>query len=129
MSLRCRVRVPRGETVRVSFWTLVAPTREEAIDLADKHREPTAFDRVLALRLGAHAANRLIDGATTMPGPYVPGANQAPYRLFKDDGDSEYFTPSTGLVLMFPSYLEHFVLPNRSDDDRISMSFDLTLER
>jgi uncharacterized protein (TIGR02466 family) len=58
-----------------------------------------------------------------------PGANQAPYRLFKDDGDSEYFTPAAGLILMFPSYLEHFVLPNRSDEDRISMSFDLTLER
>jgi len=58
-----------------------------------------------------------------------PGANQAPYRLFKDDGNSEYFMPVEGQVLMFPSYLEHFVLPNRSDGDRISMSFDLTLER
>src|SRR5258708_19259905 len=58
-----------------------------------------------------------------------PGANQAPYRLFKDDGDSEYFTPFEGLIILFPSYLEHFVLPNRSDGDRISMSFDLTLER
>jgi len=58
-----------------------------------------------------------------------PGANQAPYRLFKDDGDSEYFMPSAGLIILFPSYLEHFVLPNRSDGDRISMSFDLTLER
>jgi uncharacterized protein (TIGR02466 family) len=58
-----------------------------------------------------------------------PGANQAPCRLFKDDGDSEYFTPSDGLMILFPSYLEHFVLPNRSDGDRISMSFDLTLER
>lgn len=58
-----------------------------------------------------------------------PGANQAPYRLFKDDGDSEYFTPSEGTIILFPSYLEHFVLPNRSDGDRISMSFDLTLDR
>jgi len=58
-----------------------------------------------------------------------PGANQAPCRLFKDDGDSEYFTPSDGLIILFPSYLEHFVLPNRSDSDRISMSFNLTLER
>jgi len=58
-----------------------------------------------------------------------PGANQAPYRLFKDGGDSEYFMPSEGTVLMFPSYLEHFVLPNMSDSDRISMSFDLTLDR
>lgn len=58
-----------------------------------------------------------------------PGANQAPNRLFKDDGDSEYFSPSAGLILLFPSYLEHFVLPNRSDGDRISMSFDLTLDK
>jgi len=58
-----------------------------------------------------------------------PGANQAPYRLFKDDGDSEYFAPVEGLIILFPSYLEHFVLPNQSDGDRISMSFDLTLER
>ena len=58
-----------------------------------------------------------------------PGANQAPYRLFQDDGDSEYFMPSDGLVMLFPSWLEHFVLPNRSDGDRISVSFDLTLDR
>ncbi len=45
-SLRCRVRIARGETVRLSFWTVVAQTREEALDLADKHRDPTAFDRV-----------------------------------------------------------------------------------
>ena len=58
-----------------------------------------------------------------------PGANQAPSRLFKDDGDSEYLMPFEGLIILFPSYLEHFVLPNRSDGDRISMSFNLTLER
>ena len=34
-----------------------------------------------------------------------PGANQAPYRLFKDDGDSEYFMPSEGTIILFPSYL------------------------
>ena len=48
-SLRCRVRVPRGETVRVSFWTLVAQTRQDVLDLADKHLEPTASERVNTL--------------------------------------------------------------------------------
>jgi len=48
-SLRRRVRVPRGETVRVSFWTLVAQSRHDALDIADKHRDPTAFDRVTTL--------------------------------------------------------------------------------
>ena len=48
-SLRCRVRVQKGETAHVSFWTFVAPTRHDALDLADKLREGTAFDRLTTL--------------------------------------------------------------------------------
>jgi cyclic beta-1,2-glucan synthetase len=44
-SLRRRVRIPRGATVRVAFWTLAAETREQILDLADKHRDAQAFDR------------------------------------------------------------------------------------
>jgi cyclic beta-1,2-glucan synthetase len=48
-SLRCRVRVAPGATARVAFWTLIAPSRGEALDLADKHRDATAFDRAVTL--------------------------------------------------------------------------------
>jgi cyclic beta-1,2-glucan synthetase len=48
-SLRRRVKVPRGGTVRVAFWTMVAATREEVLALADKHHDPMAFDRATAL--------------------------------------------------------------------------------
>ncbi|HSJ97565.1 MAG TPA: glucoamylase family protein, partial [Myxococcota bacterium] len=48
-SLRCRVRIPPGATARVAFWTLVAPSRSEVLDLADKHQDPTAFQRALTL--------------------------------------------------------------------------------
>jgi cyclic beta-1,2-glucan synthetase len=48
-SLRCRVRIPPGATARVAFWTLVAPSRSEVLDLADKHRDPTAFQRAATL--------------------------------------------------------------------------------
>lgn len=44
-ALRRRVRVESGATVRVAFWTLVASTREAVIDLADAHRDVTAFER------------------------------------------------------------------------------------
>jgi len=49
MSLRCRVRIPPGATARVAFWTLIARSRSEALDLADKHLDPTAFDRAVTL--------------------------------------------------------------------------------
>lgn len=35
------------------------------------------------------------------------------------------FTPNVGDVLVFPSYLKHFVEPNMSDEDRISIAFNL----
>ena len=48
-SLRCRVRLPPGATARVAFWTLIAPSRGEALDLADKHHDSTAFERAVTL--------------------------------------------------------------------------------
>lgn len=48
-SLRCRVRIPPGATMRVAFWTLIAPSRSAALDLADKHHDATAFERAVTL--------------------------------------------------------------------------------
>ncbi|MBV9990724.1 MAG: glycosyl transferase [Alphaproteobacteria bacterium] len=44
-SLRRRVCIPRGATARVSFWTLAAATREDILDLVDRHRDAQAFER------------------------------------------------------------------------------------
>ncbi len=44
-ALRRRVRVAAGGMTRIAFWTMVAPTRAEVLDLADKHRDATAFER------------------------------------------------------------------------------------
>ena len=49
ISLRRTVRIPAGTTARVVFTTLVASTREQVIELADKYRGPTTVDRTLAL--------------------------------------------------------------------------------
>jgi len=48
-SLRRRVRISPGTTARVAFWTLIAPSRLEALDLADKHHDPAAFERAVTL--------------------------------------------------------------------------------
>src|SRR5262249_4377440 len=48
-SLRRRVRLAPGATVRVTFTTLVAPSRETALALADKYRDPAAFERAAAM--------------------------------------------------------------------------------
>ncbi len=48
-SLRYRVAVPPGKVVRVAFWTVVAPSRAELLDLVDKHHDRSAFDRARIL--------------------------------------------------------------------------------
>ncbi len=48
-SLRHRVRLQPGGTARVAFWTLIAPSRAEVLDLADKHHDAAAFERVVTL--------------------------------------------------------------------------------
>jgi cyclic beta-1,2-glucan synthetase len=49
ISLRRTVKIPAGTTARVVFATMVASTREQVIELADKYRGPTTVDRTLAL--------------------------------------------------------------------------------
>ncbi|PWC11365.1 glycosyl transferase [Brenneria roseae subsp. americana] len=44
-SLRQQVKIPAGKTVRLAFWTVVATSREELIDLIDKHHDRSAYER------------------------------------------------------------------------------------
>lgn len=44
-ALRRNVRIGVGVTVRIGFWTILAATRAELLDLIDKHRDPSAFAR------------------------------------------------------------------------------------
>ncbi|HSE67430.1 MAG TPA: glucoamylase family protein, partial [Gemmatimonadales bacterium] len=49
MSLRRTMRVPAGATVHVVFSTIVGPSREQVVGLADKYSDPRVFDRALSL--------------------------------------------------------------------------------
>ena len=49
MSLRQRVRIPAGSAVSIIFSTVVAPSRDLVVDLADKYRATKAFERTLSL--------------------------------------------------------------------------------
>jgi hypothetical protein len=36
--------------------------------------------------------------------------------------------PKEGMLILFPPYLEHMVEPSKTDEERISLAFDLRLE-
>ena len=48
-SLRVRVRLAPGSSARVTFSTVVAPSRDAVLDLADKFHDSAIFDRVVTL--------------------------------------------------------------------------------
>jgi cyclic beta-1,2-glucan synthetase len=57
-SLRRRIQIPRGRTVTVAFWTLVAESREEILHLVERHQETIAFGRAATLA-ATHAESQL----------------------------------------------------------------------
>jgi cyclic beta-1,2-glucan synthetase len=62
LSLRQRVRLPGGESVRLCFATGVAPDRETAKALAQTYRDPTTASRTLALASAhTHSLRRHMD--------------------------------------------------------------------
>jgi len=57
-SLRRQVQIPRGQTVTIAFWTMVAQSRDDVIDLVDRHHDVAAFERVTTLA-ATHAQTQL----------------------------------------------------------------------
>ena len=57
-----------------------------------------------------------------------PGAIANSFLVDKyDNGELRYVNITEGLFLLFPSYLEHFVEPNNSKEERISISFNIDI--
>jgi len=49
VSLRRTIRIPPNRSARVVFTTAITPSREQALALADKYRDPSIFERTLTL--------------------------------------------------------------------------------
>lgn len=62
------------------------------------------------------------------------GKRMDPWPVAKDEEsdqrhwDRVHYKPVAGRLIMFPSWLEHDVEPNLSDEERISISFNMRLE-
>ena len=48
-ALRYRIKLAAGTTSRIAFWTAVAASRKDALDLLDKHHEANSFTRAATL--------------------------------------------------------------------------------
>ena len=53
---------------------------------------------------------------------------QRDHEYFNDSVSSHDITPEPGLLLYFPTWLEHDVTPNETDEDRITISFNINAD-
>ena len=102
-SLRRRVRIAPGASARVVFSTLLAPSREQALALAEKYRDPGTWDRAATLawtraqvqlhhlgverdeaHLFQHLANHILYADSTLrpPAPLLARAVTGPAALW-----------------------------------------------
>ena len=69
----------------------------------------------------------------TSPHDFVQAKEMSFYsKKYRDENKifpNYYFPPTAGLVMIFPSFLLHQVRPNKSNQDRISVSFNLRLNK
>ncbi len=68
----------------------------------------------------------------TSPYEFV-GAKE--YEIYSDDFQKEHssytsyhFNPTEGCIILFPSHLLHHVNPNKSNEDRISVAFNMSFQ-
>ena len=55
-----------------------------------------------------------------------PNVNTAPdMRYYNDANTHHWFAPVENTLIMFPAWLEHDVEPNQSQEERISISFNI----
>ena len=105
-----------------------------------KHNHPTCnFSGVLWIKCSENCGNIEFDNPNVFQ-TYMAPANIGAKKKgeidsytddFKDKSNiypAYYFPPTEGRILVFPSYLEHQVKENKSNEDRISVSFNIRLD-
>ena len=83
-ALRRRVRLAPGAAAHIEFWTLVAESREDLLDLVDKTNDISAFDRAVDARLdpgpGAAPSSRHRSGRGKRCSSASPAISSMPGR-------------------------------------------------
>jgi len=66
-----------------------------------------------------------VDGDISFHSPISTLENSYPFRTVK----AIHYPPKVGRLILFPSFLEHEVYENSTQDDRISFSFNIVFNR
>ena len=100
-----------------------------------KHVHPTNnLSGVLWIKAPQNSGDIVFDNPKTFD-PFLQSARKGEIDSYTDDFKDKtniysdyYFPPDEGRILIFPSHLEHQVRKNKSNEDRISVSFNIKID-
>ena len=108
----------------VSAWININPP--EAFNL--KHNHPTSdLSGVLWIKSQKDCGNIIFESPRSFATHQEIDSYTEDFKKNNNYFHSYYFPPTEGRIIVFPSHLEHFVDFNKSNEDRISVSFNIRL--
>ena len=109
----------------VSAWININPP--EAFNL--KHNHPTSdLSGVLWIKSQKDCGNIVFDSPRSFATHQEIESYTEDFKCNNNYFHSYQFNPVEGRILVFPSHLEHHVEFNKSQEDRISVSFNIRLQ-
>ena len=109
----------------VSAWININPP--EAFNL--KHNHPTSdLSGVLWIKAPQDCGNIHFDSPRSFAAHQEIDSYVEDFKKNNNYFHSFHFNPTAGRILVFPSHLEHHVDFNQSQEDRISVSFNIRLQ-
>ena len=95
-----------------------------------KHNHPSSdLAGVLWVKCPEKCGNITFDNPYNFTDSEVLESYTQEFKKEKNFFHTYWFPPTEGRMLIFPAHLNHRVLPNESNEDRISVSFNIRLNR
>ena len=95
-----------------------------------KHTHPTSdLSGVLWVKAPENCGNIVFDSPFAFQTHNEVESYTDEFRNLNNYNHCHYFNPIEGRILVFPSHLQHHVLHNKSEEDRISVSFNIKLRK
>ena len=117
--------IDKSVNVKVDAWINI--NKPGAYNI--KHNHPVSdLAGVLWIKCPKNSGNILFDNPTSFQSTNEIDSYTAEFKEKFNLYKSYFFPPTEGRILIFPSHLLHIVEENNSNEDRISVSFNMRFE-
>ena len=123
------VKIPNinnGVEINIYAWININKSNDYNI----KHNHPSSdLAGVLWVKCPEKCGDIIFDNPTGFEDSDTLESYTQEFKKEKNFFHTYWFPPTEGRMIIFPAHLNHRVLPNESNEDRISVSFNIRLNR